>query len=273
MDPRVRPVLRDQTSTRREALLTAGVALRREGDLPALLQLAFHAVDVFGASALKSVSEAVAVVGLGFSLYSDRKRAIKYLTHAVNLDPSNPTLLVLLAEEKLRLDMVDEAVQLLTAALSRDPLDVRALHCRGGADARRDQLAAGRAYSERALQLGGCGPVLYRQASLLYLKLNLKEKALDLLERGFRLNPSCSSLKFRSGLICLQMDRLGEATRDLKVPAELDYEEPVVHYYLAQAHRLNGDRDAAVQHLVVALDVSADERQGRIIRVCTWVSK
>lgn len=110
-------------------------------------------------------------------------------------------------------------------------------------------------------------PALNNLACLYLEGYGSRDEALRLAERAYRLAPGNAEVMDTFGYLLLKKERTDEARRILERAAAARPDSPVIHYHLALACNLEGDRSKTVEHLQKAIGLGnfSEVQEARVL--------
>jgi tetratricopeptide (TPR) repeat protein len=185
---------------------------------------------------------------------------------ALELSPTDLQAKVLLAQVCYREDDTAQASQLTHEILLRQPDCAAALVLRGSMLRDQGQWAAARNDLENAVVLLADDPAAHAALGTLYLIEGSPEAACEQLTQAVSLGLHDSATRNNLGLALKQLARYPEAINQLEKSLYLDPTQADVHYNLAVAKDLGGDRQQASQHYARYLELVPEAPEAPEIR-------
>ncbi len=178
--------------------------LVQQRSLPRALEVAKHTTEIFPNSADAYESRALVEVEMG--QFTD---AIESYTHASQINPSQPKILLGIAQAQAGAGLIKEAFASFEAGLKEFPKDARF----------KASYAA----------------VLLKQADSGDMQAEVR--ANQLLREAIVIDPSLADAHYQLGNIALNHDQIAEAEKHFKEVARLDPNNPQGHFALARVYR------------------------------------
>jgi anaphase-promoting complex subunit 3 len=230
--------------------------LKRETEL-ALLAHALAAVE-------REAPETWVAAGNCFSLLKEHDAALRFFQRAIAVAPAFAYAHTLCGHEHVAVDDMDAAAACFRTALLHDPRHYQAWYGLGMIFYRTQRLPLADFHFGEALRLAPDNSALHTYRGMVASKQRDWERALEYLERALQCNPRNVLARSQQAQVFIGQGRLDEGLAMVEQMLDASPREAFLHFLKASACAKRGDREAALAHYAVAMDL--DSKNGPLIK-------
>jgi Flp pilus assembly protein TadD len=207
------------------------------------------------------------VVARGFAAMNDYAQAEKVLMHIVELQPSNVTANMQLAQLDVAQNKPDAAIAKFQEVAKLDPKSVEAYTASGMLLVAQHKREEAKKQYEQALSIDGHTPVAANNLAWMYVEDggNL-DVALQLAQAAKQSAPDSGEIDDTLGWIYFKKGLVGQAISSLKASVDRNPDNAGFKYHLGLAYAKNGDFVEARQTLQAALKLDPKSNQADAAR-------
>ncbi len=171
----------------------------------------------------------------------------------------------LCGHEHVAVDDMDAAAACFRTALLHDPRHYQAWYGLGMIFYRTQRLQLADFHFGEALRLAPDNSALHTYRGMVASKQRDWERALECLERALQCNPRNVLARSQQAQVLIGQGRLDEGLAMVEQMLEASPREAFLHFLKATACAKRGDKEAALAHYTVAMDL--DSKVGKCVRV------
>lgn len=187
--------------------------------------------------------------------------SIRTINEIIRQDPQNAEAFFMLGMNFRELGKKEEAINAFQTSVEMDPEILDAWLLLGELHEESDSEKAITFYDNAASIAPDKAEPLHAKA-FLYQNSNRIDQALEVYRDLNTKFPDYIPSYLNTGIIYMELDSLDKAIEQFNIIARRSPESPLGHYYLAQAHLLNGDLPNAKQSINNALNLDPDFIEG-----------
>ena len=190
--------------------------------------------------------------------------ALRFFQRAIAVSPSFAYAHTLCGHEHVAVDDMDAAASCFRTALLHDPRHYNAWYGLGMIYYRTQRLQLADFHFAQALQLAPDNSALHTYRGMVASKRRDWPAALASLERALVCNPRNVLARSQQAQVLISQGRLDEGLATVERLLEASPREAFLHFLKASACAKRGDKEAALAHYTVAMDL--DSKNGPLIK-------
>lgn len=225
----------------------------------------------------KSAPETWCVAGNCFSLQKEHEISIKFLKRAIQVDPSFAYAYTLLGHELVSADELDNAMACFRNATRLDSRHYNGWYGIGMIYYKQEKFPNAYSNYKRALEISPSNPILMCHLGLVCHQMKkhagYAKRALELLDRATKLDPSNSLVRFHRASVNFTLENYTVAMEELedlkqevpresmvyflmgKVRIQMFIKNFVCLHYFLQIHKIRGETHLALMNFSWAMDL------------------
>lgn len=229
---------------------------KREAEL-ALLARGLVAID-------KEAPESWVAVGNCFSLLKEHDAALRFFQRAIQVAPSFAYAYTLCGHEYVATDDMDQAASFFRSALLHDARHYNAWYGLGMIYFRTQRLQLADFHFSQALALNPANSALHTYRGMVASKQRDWDSALESLDRALACNPKNVLARSQKAQVLIHQGQVEEGLAMVEHMLEASPREAFLHFLKASASAKRGDKETALTHYTIAMDL--DSKNGPLIK-------
>ncbi|KAA8915726.1 hypothetical protein TRICI_002133 [Trichomonascus ciferrii] len=215
--------------------------------------LGYLAHDLIDAD--RTAPQSWCALGNSFSLKKEPDLALKCFKRAIQLDPNSPYAYTLQAHEHVINDAYENAQDSFRQAIKADNRHYNAWYGLGMVAMRLGQVAQSEIYFKRAMQINPNNVVLICCTGMAFEKRGEHYRALEQYEHACELQPKSALSRYRKARTLINLKMYTQALAEFDELCTLAPDEASVHFLLGQLYKFLENRELAVKHFTIALNL------------------
>ncbi|ANB11807.1 anaphase promoting complex subunit CDC27 [Sugiyamaella lignohabitans] len=199
--------------------------------------------------------QAWCTLGNSFSLKRETSQAQKCFKRAINIDPDSPYAYTLLAHEQVATEAYESAQDSFRLAIKADNRHYNAWYGLGMVFMRLDNFDLAELHFSKAAMINPSNVVLICCIGMVLEKKGRFAEALEQYKRACEIQSNSALARYKKARVLIQLQLYNAALVEFEHLQKLAPDEASVHFLLGQLYKLLDNRDLAIKHFTIALNL------------------
>ncbi|KAF2263263.1 TPR-like protein [Lojkania enalia] len=205
--------------------------------------------------------QAWCALGNAFSLQREHDQAIKCFNRATQLDPKFAYAFTLQGHEHVTNEEYDKALFAYRCAIGADNRHYNGWYGLGQVYEKMGKYDVAEKHYRAAAQINPTNALLAVNIGSVLDRMKKAPAALVQYQTAVNLEPRNNLARFRKAQIHLKLDSPHEALKDLEYLKDVAPDDPNVHFLLGKTYKKIGERQSAIRHFTIALNLDPKASQ------------